>query len=74
MFIVNGAEVITYEPIETAPKDGTWIDLWYGNDRIARVRWVEAASAWRTIYNTIAFTEYAIPTHWSRIPTGPHGD
>lgn len=71
---------MTWQPIETAPKDGTWIML-TGGDIV--YRWdgeskppVVCAQAYRPEPNSWQFAwydsgfygEYVGPTHWAPIP------
>ena len=65
-----------WQPIETAPRDGTEVDIWvreylgWGKvsdkgHRITNVRWMECNKRWD---NNLATD---IPTHWMPIPEGP---
>jgi hypothetical protein len=61
-----------WKPIETAPKDGTMIDLWYEfGGRIANAQWI--AGTWQTrIWDgTLRVVSIEKPTHWMDIPEGP---
>ena len=68
----------TWQPIETAPRDGTVIDLWCSHGRIPCCSWRVAGnfngdSAW---HNESGFPiEYGhpkkIPTHWMPLPEPP---
>lgn len=68
-----------WQPINTAPKDGTKVDLWvkskwYGYHRVPDC-------SWDNHYQTFIFftengffsveEEYGVPTHWRPIPEGP---
>jgi len=60
-------------PIETAPKDGTEIDVWVKNGfRIINVRWKVDGGYW--VYNRDYINWNwlgALPTHWLPIPKPP---
>lgn len=64
-----------WQPIETAPKDGTTILTWQKGFKPATSRWVEKttpkhgykSSGW---YDS-GFDAKAFPTHWKPIPTPP---
>lgn len=52
----------TWQPIETAPKDGTVIDLWYPDFGRLADQWYDADDGWFVAPN---------PTHWMPIPEPP---
>ena len=52
------AQVVEWQPIETAPTDGTWVQLW-GPDGYRG-----CGRCWRNI-------DFEDATHWQPIPTGP---
>ena len=52
------ARVVEWQPIETAPTDGTWVQLW-GPDGYRG-----CGRCWRNI-------DFEDATHWQPIPTGP---
>jgi len=69
-----------WRPIETAPRDGTWVDiLTASSGRIADVRWVNedptyhlAMSGWKTRENDQrSRLEEAHFTHWMPLPPPP---
>lgn len=73
-----------WQPIETAPKDGTLIDAWAGNKRVVNIRWepedyakgecwAEAFPASRGMAGSDCFPAYLRPqpTHWMPTPTAP---
>lgn len=39
-------EMVEWRPIETAPRDGTKIDVWHGGERMADVYWSDIQDAW----------------------------
>ena len=60
-----------WHPIETAPKDGTQIDVWvsgaYGY-RVADVRWAPNREQWTTLRG---YYITAKVTHWMSLPAPP---
>jgi hypothetical protein len=60
--------MMKYNPIETAPKDGKFIDLWAGNNRIADIFWDKFNERWEGSEQLLEYT----PTHWTLIPEGPY--
>lgn len=68
---------IGWEPITTAPKDGTEVDLWVewecpcGGDplrgRVPDCTWCEEGQCWAGL------EVYERPTHWTRPPPPPPG-
>lgn len=39
-------EMVEWRPIETAPRDGTKIDVWHGGERMTDVYWSDIQDAW----------------------------
>lgn len=66
-----------WRPIETAPRDGTLIDVWCpGIGRVADVQWEPFVNDFAravTIEGEPGWTHYpnAPPTHWQPLPTPP---
>lgn len=63
-----------WQPIETAPRDGTWIWCWHEEKRWKRVGMRCKASGPRWYYSGTGFNaEYAddAPTHWRPLPAAP---
>lgn len=66
-----------WQPIETAPRDGTVIDLWDGSSRWTDMSWIDSSprdpnGAWardRSDWGN-AF-EWLTPTHWMPRPAAP---
>ncbi|WGR59952.1 DUF551 domain-containing protein [Paracoccus ferrooxidans] len=65
-----------WQPIETAPRDGTKIDLWTGyNERIADSMWLNGRG-W-VFWGTDGFESpgwekvFPAPTHWMPLPQPP---
>ena len=66
-----------WQPIETAPRDGTWIWCWHEEKRWKRVGMRCKASGPRWHYSgTGVNAEYAddAPTHWRPLPAAPQED
>ena len=70
-----------WRPIETAPKDGSWVDLWaYFPEhdlakRVPSAKWDREVNNWR--YSYWHFGQYKYPptiTHWQPIPAPPGED
>ena len=71
-----------WQPIETAPKDGTLIDVWDGRIRVADVRWCQE-SLWSAQDRRSLKTGFCVndpeygwcllenPTHWMPLPAPP---
>ena len=70
-----------WQPISTAPKDGTLIDLWVINDmgkghRVPRCDWDSWNDCWRqwpdtdSSYNDAMYDDEH-PTHWMPLPSPP---
>lgn len=69
-----------WQPIETAPRDGTWVlvtggDICYGWDGISKPSAVAAqfeGRAWQFAwYDSGYYGEYEDPTHWMPLPKKP---
>jgi hypothetical protein len=62
-----------WQPIETAPKDGTVIDVWCPSiGRMTDVYWLGMpSSCW---FSRNAFVNSIVePTHWQPLPEPPKG-
>jgi hypothetical protein len=58
-----------WQPIETAPKDGTPVDLWTAEDgRFADACWNSTRRRWETQWERLA---NSVPTHWMPLPPPP---
>lgn len=68
-----------WQPIETAPKDGTHIDLWADGERLADCFWAEGEDYghddchWRQCYAeaSSSFQTAYDPSHWMPLPAPP---
>ena len=60
-----------WKRIDTAPKDGTEIDIWVQNSirRIAKVHWDQKFGMWAN-HEDVSCN----PTHWMPIPEPPKED
>ena len=67
-----------WQPIETAPRDGTVIDLWFAgewNRRMPDSCWSEALKAWLVDGRGCSYLDSPIITHWMPLPQSPaHAD
>lgn len=57
-----------WQPIETAPKDGSYVILTNGED-VTAGWWRGRGSGWNTGYEALDFT--GEPTHWMSMPDPP---
>lgn len=76
-------EVSEWQSIETAPKDGTPVDLWcrrnwnppVTHERRVDCYWCNTHGRWRTQdklhFVEETFVQYLTPTHWMRPPAPP---
>ena len=81
---VGDKVIMEWQPIETAPKDGTrimvWPPTWIGTASCAR--WNEDRHAknprpyWSRIddHGRITISREKQPTHWAPLPCGPNGE
>tara|TARA_Y100000296_G_C5168586_1_gene256064 strand:- start:58 stop:327 length:270 start_codon:yes stop_codon:yes gene_type:complete len=70
-----------WQPIETAPKDGSWIDIWtvWGADKNGKVsvphRWTDAfwnGEEWESgNFSQTQFEATVTVTHWMPLPDEP---
>ena len=71
-----------WQPIETAPKDGTIVDLWVYGDRCTNCFWCtgeefddeDYTPHWRQQYSEAAGPSFGLdaePTHWMPLPPPP---
>lgn len=62
-----------WQPIETAPKDGTPIDIWCGGFRYCDAYWDDKEQAWCTEDGEVPIRHiFGIePRHWMPIPGNP---
>ena len=63
-------------PIETAPKDGTEVQLWGDEDWIPKARWLHVHGGWYVEYwdaDWRSYSDSAVynPTHWMPLPAPP---
>lgn len=63
-------------PIESAPKDGTKIDVWHVNERVTDVYWSEIQDAWCFDgffgpEEPTPISSLPAPTHWQPLPAPP---
>jgi len=64
-----------WQPIETAPKDGTVVDLW-ADGRLANCLWERHLDDhWRQQYSEATGSSFGVsdllPTHWMPLPEPP---
>ena len=67
-----------WQPIETAPKDGTVIFIWYGHrlnrhaafdDCIKKAQWLEGIEEWRI--ESVGGNQPYFPLYWMPLPEPP---
>jgi hypothetical protein len=66
-----------WQPIETAPRDGTEIDLWASGRRWADCHWhLGEWLRWQSdsVDEEPTHKRIAFPTHWMPLPPAPGGD
>jgi hypothetical protein len=65
-----------WQPIETAPKVGSVIDLWCVKDdrswRLTNAFWSPMWKDWRTSRGEVVAAD--VPTHWMQVPDPPRGE
>lgn len=66
-----------WQTMETAPKDGTQIDLWARGERLANARWNAKAKCWEWYwiddFDGMGWVRVDIPpTHWMPLPACPN--
>lgn len=63
------AQLPQWQPIETAPKDGTMVLIaWAGGGYPRTSRWLHNSQGW-----AVATTQTLDPTHWMPLPPSPTG-
>lgn len=65
---IRGLVKLEWFGIESAPKDGTWVLVWYGLPHEHGIAfWNEDTGAWHDWDGDL----YGPPTHWMPLPEGP---
>ncbi len=63
-----------WQPIETAPKDGTQIDIWCAGFRYADAYWGRVEKQWLTEDGVTIKDIYGLePKFWMPLPADPPG-
>jgi hypothetical protein len=64
-----------WQPIETAPKDGTPVDLWRDGERLTNYRRMDLGRG-NVFYDPIDVGVCCVrdATHWMPLPAPPTGD
>lgn len=70
---------MTWQTMDTAPKDGTVVDLWVDGERRADCYWRigedfgESEDGWCQMYAeaSSSFAVLGVPTHWMPLPEDP---
>lgn len=65
---------MTWQPIETVPRDGTVVDLWFAgewNRRMADAYWCGSLKAWVPEGRGCSYLDSPLITHWMLPPTSP---
>lgn len=68
-----------WQPIETAPKDGSEVDLWTANGRVPDAKWNAKRSRWEEWglggFEQMTWVDVDYPpTHWMPLPNPPEQD
>ena len=67
--------VTGWRPIETAPKDGTMIDLWFAGDawnwRMPGFVWRPGVNFWHNEITHQSYNDGPGVTHWRPLPPAP---
>lgn len=70
---LHAVEADRWQPIETAPKDGTWIQVWADScERSIQTQWVRWQGEERWVGTMSPL--YVTPTHWMPLPSPPLAD
>lgn len=74
--VMAEGEARRWKAIESAPKDGTAIDVWSDGCRHCDVEWAVEKKAWATYgYDSMEHLGWHVlkpqPTHWTPIPAPP---
>jgi hypothetical protein len=64
-----------WQPIETAPLDGTYVDLWvlYDGDPAEGYREPDCSFDRKKWADIDGYPLHDTPTHWMPVPEGPNG-
>ncbi len=80
---LEAAERSRWQPIETAPRDGTIIDVWLGDSDASDVKfyctpgtcrscgWFWKDGKFRPSMGLSTITTFIVPTHWQHLPPPP---
>lgn len=74
----------TWQPIETAPKDGTyvllfypdyrkkvWVGSYYNNETYCHGKLRNKSEGWNNGADRLALIKESLPTHWMHLPPLP---
>lgn len=69
-------EMVEWRPIETAPRDGTKIDVWHGGERMTDVYWSDIQDAWCFDgqfghEEPTPLAAFPLVRHWLPLPPAP---
>ena len=67
---LKAADKAAWRPVETAPRDGQWVMLWWPRREQFPVFGYFEAGRWHSRY-TLSFDGDPQPTHWLSIPAPP---
>jgi hypothetical protein len=63
---------MNWQPIETAPKDGTWVLGYFPMLGVSQMKWFSYGSYTEHWMRFGGWTPVDNPTHWMPLPEPPH--
>lgn len=75
VYTADQVQSTNWQPIETAPRDGTLVDLWLTDGRReTECRWSTSVGGWWRFDENATDVPVDNPTHWMPIPPPPAPD